>query len=63
VTLNVQDCTVGCDCKDYVYLNDAPISEVHKFEIQSNGSLLEIGSPWLGSTGNDPNQRNRKTYL
>jgi len=22
VALNVQDCTIGCDCKDYIFLND-----------------------------------------
>jgi len=25
--------------------------------IQADGSLIEIGSPWLGSTGSDPNQQ------
>jgi len=57
VSLNTQDCLVGCGCTDYVYLNDAPLSEVHKFEVLPDGSLSEIGSPWIGSTGNDPNQQ------
>jgi len=40
-----------CDCTEYIYLNDASATEnlVHKFEVQADGSLIEIGSPWLAS--------------
>ncbi|MBC6994261.1 SBBP repeat-containing protein [Neolewinella lacunae] len=36
-----------CDCTDYIYLNDEDLDVVHKFRINGNGSLTEIGSPWL----------------
>jgi len=57
VTLNEQDCTVGCDCNDKIYLND-PIggnggtNEVHKFSVFQDGSLQEIGNPWLAPLSN-----------
>ena len=57
VTMQEQDCTLGCDCKDQVYLNDFRFSNdnnpsndfnmVHKFTINNNGSLTEIGSPFI----------------
>lgn len=56
VTLRVQDCATGCDCKEYIYLNDPPTNEVHKFQVQADGSLIEIGSPWLAPTVPGSNQ-------
>jgi len=38
-----------CNCNDYIYLNDTETDEVHKYQIQTDGSLIEIGSPWLPS--------------
>ena len=42
VTLRVQDCTIGCECVDYVYLNDTEGMVVHKFTVEDNGDLTEI---------------------
>jgi len=33
---------INCDCKDYIYLNDTGEDAVHKFVVESNGSLTEI---------------------
>ena len=53
VTLNMQDCTVGCDCKEMIYVNDETLDLIHKFEINSTtGALTEIGSPWLDNFNN-----------
>jgi len=39
-----------CECKDYIYLNDTSGDEVHKFLVNSDGTLTEIfnpgGGPW-----------------
>ncbi|MEM1215137.1 MAG: SdrD B-like domain-containing protein [Bacteroidota bacterium] len=54
---NTIDCTMPCDCVDYVYLNDTDGANlVHKFSIDPvTGDLTEIGSPWLPTgTINDP---------
>lgn len=50
VTMQEQDCTVGCDCEDYLYLNDIATNEVHKFRAVENGPPVEIGSPFVGPT-------------
>lgn len=43
VTMNEQDCTVGCDCEEYLYLNDEVLGVVHKFKVNRlDGSLTEI---------------------
>ena len=48
VTLNQQDCAVGCDCTDYIYLNDAGENIIHKFPIAADGGVTtEIGNPWF----------------
>ncbi|MEO0338864.1 MAG: hypothetical protein AAF242_06595, partial [Bacteroidota bacterium] len=58
VTLGHQDCTVDCDCTEYLYLNEfgsdlggGPGAQVHKFDISpTTGALTEIGSPWYMET-------------
>lgn len=51
VNLAVQDCTVGCDCVDQLYLNEPGVGTVYKFSVDpSNGDLTEIGSPWYGGS-------------
>jgi hypothetical protein len=51
VNLAVQDCTVGCDCVDQIYLNEPGFGTVYKFSVNpSNGDLTEIGSPWYGGS-------------
>ena len=50
VIMQEQDCTVGCDCTEYVYINEPNMSEVHKFAVNpTDGSLTEIftdGGSW-----------------
>ena len=41
-----------CSCYDYLYMNDVESNAVHKFQIQADGSLVEIldpstNDPWL----------------
>ena len=39
---------LACDCKDYLYVNDESENLIHKFSLDNtDGSLSEIGSPWL----------------
>lgn len=55
VTLEEQTCNASCSCTDYLYVNDPAFDYIHKFVINSNGSIgAEIGSPWL-PTGNITN--------
>jgi len=44
---------VSCDCKEYLYLNDTETGEVHKFVINLDSSLTEVGNPWMSGFG-DP---------
>ena len=47
ITMNQQDCAIGCNCEENIYLNETTTGgSVHKFEINSDGSLSEIGMPW-----------------
>jgi len=60
ITLNPQDCVVGCNCEEYIYLNETSNSgAVHKFQASSNGTLTEIpganGIPWYASN-NEPSE-------
>jgi hypothetical protein len=61
VTLRVQDCAVGCDCKEYVYLNEpfevvngVAVSSVHKYLVGADGTLTELttdaGDPWINQS-------------
>ena len=51
--MNEQDCAIGCDCKDMIYLNDETLDLIHKFEINpTTGALTEIGNPWLDNFNN-----------
>lgn len=45
VTMNEQDCSIGCNCEEMVYLNE-PTTDgaVHKFLVNSDGSFTEISS-------------------
>ena len=50
ITLNMQDCIVGCECNDFIYLNDdfGTNNQIHKFSINSStGQATEIGNPWI----------------
>lgn len=40
LSLNEQDCNTGCDCKEYIYLNEPQIGSVLKFEVDPNAVLL-----------------------
>jgi len=53
VTMNEQDCTIGCDCKEFLYMNDPSSGTVHKFEIHADGSTTEINptGPWYPNGG------------
>ncbi|MGB1207280.1 MAG: DUF4347 domain-containing protein [Chitinophagales bacterium] len=74
VTLMEQECTVGCSCIDYVYLND-PQDDVngfiHKFSINVDGTLTEIdGDPntvgtqnWFPAGGGLPSPHGLATDL
>lgn len=46
-TLNGQN----CNCSEFLYLNDTGLNYVEKFKINADGSLTEIGSPWLNAAG------------
>ncbi len=55
VTMNEQDCTIGCNCQDYVYLNDDfnTNDQIHKFSVDSStGALTEIGNPLIDNITN-----------
>ncbi|MEO0727185.1 MAG: SdrD B-like domain-containing protein [Bacteroidota bacterium] len=57
VTMNEQDCTLGCDCTDFIYLNEPSTGEVLKFQASPNSiGLIPVaganGIPWYpGSSG------------
>ena len=36
-----------CNCVEKLYLNDLFTDEVHKFDVNSDGSITEVGIPWL----------------
>ena len=62
VTLEVQDCAVGCDCVDYVYLNETTNGgAVHKFNVSASGLLTEVaganGMPWYASVNEIPDDQ------
>ncbi len=62
VTLNPQDCMVGCNCEETIYLNEVTNGgAVHKFTIASNGDLTEVsganGIPWYASSNELPDDR------
>ena len=42
VTMQEQDCTVGCDCEEYLYVNEPEDEAIHKFLIHPDDSLSEI---------------------
>lgn len=42
----------SCNCKEYLYLNDTGLGEVHKFAVNADGSITEIGSPWMSGFAN-----------
>ncbi|MEM6696835.1 MAG: SdrD B-like domain-containing protein, partial [Bacteroidota bacterium] len=48
VTLKVQDCTVGCECTEYIYLNEPNADATLKFAINTDGSVTEILNPVTG---------------
>ena len=51
VTMTEQDCTLSCNCTENIYLNETTTGgSVHKFEINVDGSLSEIGAPWFDNT-------------
>ena len=57
VTMNEQDCTVGCECEEYIYLNEpSGAGSIHKYAVNPDGSLAEIGAPWydFAGTAEDP---------
>ena len=49
ITLQEQDCTLGCDCEEYIYLNEPGANATLKFRVASDGSLTEIMNPNTGS--------------
>ncbi len=59
ITVSLQDCGTGngdpqCVCEDYLYLNDPFGSQVHKYQINANGTLSEIlnnGNTWYPGGG------------
>ncbi len=42
----------SCSCTEYLYLNDLGLGEVHKFRVNADSSLTEIGSPWMSGFTN-----------
>ena len=51
VTLSTSCSSQSCSCSEYVYVNDWETNITHKFEVQANGDLVEVGSPWLPYNG------------
>lgn len=48
VTMQEQDCMVGCDCTEMIYLNEPSTDgAIHKFIVNADSSFTEIGSPWF----------------
>ena len=42
-----------CDCNEYIYLNEPHSGgSVHKYLVNADGSLTEIGSPWFDNPTN-----------
>ncbi len=58
VTMNQQDCTMGCTCEEYIYLAEPGINAMLKFRIDNDGRLTEIiksdGSHWSEGFTNSP---------
>lgn len=54
ITLQEQDCTVGCSCTEMIYLNEPTSGGVHKFAVAPNGSFSEVlnGSGDIWYAGN-----------
>ena len=64
VTLEPQDCVIGCDCTEMIYLNEVNNGgAIHKFAVNPDGTLSEIGSPWYVSSGDLPSPHGLATDL
>ena len=51
VTMNEQDCMLGCDCDEVIYLNEVTGGgAIHKYVANVDGTLTEIATPWLDNT-------------
>ena len=49
--MDEQDCMVGCDCEETVYLNEITNNgSVYKFSLNPDGSLSDIGNPWFSNS-------------
>lgn len=44
-----------CDCAEYIYLNEPPSGSIHKYLVNADGSLTEIGSPWFDNPTGEVN--------
>ena len=49
ITMNEQDCMVGCNCEEYIYLNEPAMNATLKFRINPDGSTTEILDPITGA--------------
>ena len=41
----------ACECKEYLYVNQPDEDAIHKFQIQADGTINEIGNPWYPGNG------------
>lgn len=41
----------NCNCQEYLYVSDTAEDAVHKFAVNADGSLTEVGNPWYPGTG------------
>jgi len=46
ISLSFSGFSQACECTDYVYLPDFNSNIIHKYTVEANGDLTEIGSPW-----------------
>jgi len=42
----------SCSCTEYLYLNDVGTGEVHKFAVNTDGTITEVGAPWMSGFTN-----------
>jgi len=45
----------SCDCNEYIYLNEPTSASIHKYLVNTDGSLTEIGAPWFDNPTGEVN--------
>jgi len=48
----------NCDCTEMIYVNEAPGGNIHKYTVNADGTLTEIGAPWSSIPPQDVSDNN-----